>query len=155
MIKQQNNGQFLQSRDMVICPTGSQTLSACQGFPVLPTFVETIARCTNCQQCTLQFYSKQAVTTSELCMKFCGSLIYACSSLLSDLTKMAEMNLGAVVLCFVMISGTFLTSLTPRSLPIVVPRMSFHHSQKPYQQIKSTQSHNLWHLKTAKIIDFS
>ena len=126
MIKQQNNGQFLLTRDTVICPTGSQTLSACQGFPVLPTFVETIARCTNCQKCTLKFYSKQAVATSELCTKFCGSLIYTCSSLLSDLSKMA------VALCFVMISSTILMSLTPRSLPIVVPRVSFHHSQKPY-----------------------
>ena len=117
MIKQQSNGQFLLTRDTVICPTGCQTLSACQGYAVLPTFVETIVRSTNCQQCTLQFYLKQAVTSSELCTKFCGSLIYACSSLLSDLTKMAEMNLGAVVLCFVMISSTFFTSLTPRFLP--------------------------------------
>ena len=52
---------------------------------------------------------------------------------LSDLTKMAEMNLGAggSLLCN-NIYSTFSDELTPRSLSIVVSRVSFHHNQNPY-----------------------
>ena len=60
-------------------------------------------------QCTLQIYTKQAMTTSNLYTKYCGSLINACglpfvwfSFVLvwpkQRKTRMAEMDLGEVIL---------------------------------------------------------